>query len=203
MNIFFIFLQSISEEEKRKEVIRSLGQNSLPEDSLPVYIRCPSETSVPEREYVPGSPSLSNKFKGKISPMLARRVLPDINDRSPVDDQTLPPFPPRRPKKSEPVITDKVEIDSDNIETPPASRKLIGLSRPRQEEPEPTRCSRLKDEIKEEEEPLGQFDRFDRVRKTMRYRKNTDDDGRKPDSPPEVRIYIFFSSIEYISATRR
>uniref|UniRef100_A0A146M1M5 FH2 domain-containing protein 1 n=2 Tax=Lygus hesperus TaxID=30085 RepID=A0A146M1M5_LYGHE len=186
-------LQSISEEEKRKEVIRSLGQNSLPGDTLPVYLICPSDSSDREREAV-GSPGLVNKFKaGKISPLLARRVFPDINDRSPVDEQTLPPFAPRRTKKSEPVVTDKVEIDSDNIETPPASRKLIGLSRQRHEDREDSqpfqRCSRLKDDIKEEEEPLGdgQFDRFSSTRRTRRYRKPTEDDsGKKPESPPEM-----------------
>ncbi|CAB0020214.1 unnamed protein product [Nesidiocoris tenuis] len=191
--IHIFFLQSISEEEKRKEVIRSLGQNTLPEESLPVYIRCPSDSPGSEREQLPTpQSSMINKFKaGKISPLLARRVFPDLNDKSPVDEQTLPPFAPRRVRKADPVVTDKVEIDSDNIETPPASRRLIGLNRqPKHDDHEEpfTRCSRLKDEIKEEEEPLGdgQFDRFSSTRRTRRYRKNIEEEaGKKGETSPE------------------
>ncbi|XP_014252125.1 FH2 domain-containing protein 1 isoform X2 [Cimex lectularius] len=179
-------LDSISEEEKRKEVIRNLGQAPLPEDSLPVYIRCPKD-----QQEASSNMSVANKFKaGKISPLLARRVFPDINDRSP-DEQMLPPFAPRRTKKNDTPI-DRVEIDSDNIETPPASRKLVNAETERKPE-EPAPCSRLKEALKDEEEPLGdgQFDRFSSTRRTRRYRKPIEEEPAKKESTeliPEKQI---------------
>lgn len=88
------------------------------------------------------------------------------------EDKSLPPFAPRR-KTSESTspgdVTDRIDIDSDNIETPPTSRRQI--ARPSQQVP-----------VKTEEETLGdgQFDRFSAARRTRRYRKTADDDlGRK------------------------
>ncbi|BET01123.1 Hypothetical protein NTJ_13939 [Nesidiocoris tenuis] len=96
-----------------------------------------------------------NKFKaGKISPLLARRVFPDLNDNFKWINKPAP-FA-KKSQKADPVVTDKAEIDSDNIETPPI-KALNGLNRqPKHDDHEEpfTRCSRLKDEIKEEEEPL-------------------------------------------------
>lgn len=176
-------LQSINEEEKRKEVIRTLGESMSPEESLPIYIRCPTEQQQP-----PEQPVALNKFKGgKMSPLLARRVFPDMADRSP-EDPNLPPFAPRRSRKPE--ISDKVEIDSDNIETPPAARKVLR---------DHQRCSRmLKDEdVKEEEESQlgdGQFDRFAASRRTLRYRKPVEEETPKraevtsPELVPQTQV---------------
>ncbi|XP_073969429.1 FH2 domain-containing protein formin 3 isoform X2 [Rhodnius prolixus] len=200
-------LQAISEEEKRKEVIRTLGNTMSLDESLPLYMRCAPETPVQTENKDSANannPNIINKFKaGKISPLLARRVFPDVNDKSP-DEQTLPPFAPRRNKKptDNNVVPDKVEIDSDNIETPPASRKLVtNINKSRQDEvkPEPSqRCSRLKDEdVKEEEEPLGdgQFDRFSSTRRTRRYRKPVEEESAKrteivtsPELIPEKQV---------------
>lgn len=68
-------------------------------------------------------------------------------------------------------MTDKIDIDSDNIETPPTSRRQIARL-----QSIPTKIPTV------EEETLGdgQFDRFSAARRTRRYRKTTEDDsGRK------------------------
>lgn len=130
---------------------------------------------------------------------MARRILPDICEVTKVDDQNLPPCPPKKinKKSSEHEISDKIEIDSDNIETPPATRKILGLNIRNNEErviPPPTRCSRLskEDDTKDEEETLGdgQFDRFSSARRTRRYRKITDEDNSKKTeaSPPSAEL---------------
>lgn len=68
-------------------------------------------------------------------------------------------------------MTDKIDIDSDNIETPPTSRRQI------------VKPQSLPSKIKTvEEETLGdgQFDRFSAARRTRRYRKTAEDEsGRK------------------------
>ncbi|XP_065209614.1 inverted formin-2 isoform X2 [Planococcus citri] len=88
------------------------------------------------------------------------------------DQAPLPPFAPRKSFKRDIETIDKIEIDSDNIETPPATRKLMNYSRSSNEKPSSSGY---------EEETLGdgQFDRFSSARRTRRYRKSQDDDSSK------------------------
>ncbi|XP_075984374.1 FH2 domain-containing protein formin 3 isoform X2 [Anticarsia gemmatalis] len=99
---------------------------------------------------------------------------------------------------------DKVEIDSDNIETPPAQRKFTStFSPPPEREPcrkfqpsLPTRQN-INDKASTEMKDLcqeilgdGQFDRFSAARRTRRYKRTTDssspDDEKKPEPAPEL-----------------
>lgn len=97
-----------------------------------------------------------------------------------------------------PIIPDKTEIDSDNIETPPATRRLFSPTRDvstnKSDSPNDTKelGYTLKDgfvskdmlykdnERKEAENKLaevlgdGQFDRFSSARRTRRYKRSTD-----------------------------
>lgn len=92
-------------------------------------------------------------------------------------------------KPSDPSMTDrrsnKVEIDQDNIETPPATRRVLTPTPVDKREPSaPTPCRRFLGRSKEltspdEPEPNtslgdGQFDRFSATRRTRRYKKNSD-----------------------------
>lgn len=90
-----------------------------------------------------------------------------------MEQPPLPPFLPRKSyyKRSDIDTIDKIEIDSDNIETPPATRKFLNYSRPGVERSPSTRS-------RDEEEILGdgQFDRFSSARRTRRYRKSQDGD---------------------------
>jgi len=90
------------------------------------------------------------------------------------EEKLLPPFAPRR-KTSDSTnpgdITDKIDIDSDNIETPPTSRRQIV---------KPQSIPFKIQTVEEENLGDGQFDRFSAARRTRRYRKTPEDDlGRK------------------------
>lgn len=149
-------LHAIKEEDKRKGFIEKLGQNVSNQDRLTVYIR---GTDQPEIKSNVRSPSSLRK----------QLSCPD----SP-EEKLLPPFAPRR-KTSDSTnpgdITDKIDIDSDNIETPPTSRRQIV---------KPQSIPLKIQTVEEENLGDGQFDRFSAARRTRRYRKMTEDDlGRK------------------------
>lgn len=93
---------------------------------------------------------------------------------------------------------DRVEIDSDNIETPPVQRKLFNP--PPEREPcrkfQPSLSSKVNTKATAEMRDLcqeilgdGQFDRFSAARRTRRYKRPTDsspEDEKKPDSSTEI-----------------
>lgn len=93
---------------------------------------------------------------------------------------------------------DRVEIDSDNIETPPVQRKMFNA--PPEREPcrkfQPSLSSKITTKNTTEMKDLcqeilgdGQFDRFSAARRTRRYKRPTDssaEDEKKPDSPTEL-----------------
>lgn len=87
--------------------------------------------------------------------------------------------------ESTPVISNKVEIDSDNIETPPATRKVFSATPVDKREPTPpTQCRRMLGHVPglstSTEEPDtagpgdGQFDRFSSARRTRRYKRQSE-----------------------------
>lgn len=96
--------------------------------------------------------------------------------------------------------SDRVEIDSDNIETPPVQRKMFNP--PPEREPcrkfQPSlSSSSLSDKATTEMRDLcqeilgdGQFDRFSAARRTRRYKRNADlsspEEEKKQDSPTEL-----------------
>jgi len=86
------------------------------------------------------------------------------------EEKLLPPFAPRR-KTSDSNnpgdVTDKIDIDSDNIETPPTSRRQIV---------QPQSIPSKIQTVEEENLGDGQFDRFSAARRTRRYRKTPEDD---------------------------
>ncbi|XP_047034886.1 inverted formin-2 isoform X2 [Helicoverpa zea] len=132
-----------------------------------------------------------------ISIMEEQRKLPDIKVTS---DREQKVVRQERIEKS-----DRVEIDSDNIETPPAQRKFISSFTPPPER-EPCRKFQpsipirpnLSDKASAEMKDLcqeilgdGQFDRFSAARRTRRYKRNTDstsspEEEKKPEPAPEL-----------------
>lgn len=84
-------------------------------------------------------------------------------------------------------VSNKVEIDQDNIETPPATRRIFTPSPVDKREPvQPNPCRRFmgrssRDSLASPDEPEvatvlgdGQFDRFSAARRTRRYKRNTE-----------------------------
>lgn len=103
----------------------------------------------------------------------------------------------RSPIQSADHISNKVEIDQDNIETPPATRRVFTPTPLDKREPvQPSPCRRLmgrssRDSLASPDEPElnlslgdGQFDRFSAARRTRRYKRNTE--NTEVTSPPEL-----------------
>lgn len=131
----------------------------------------------------------SNDRKGLIS---------SLGERPPTDKLTLYICQPSTPDSVSPCtrssqqsldqgVSNKVEIDQDNIETPPATRRIFTPSPVDKREPvQPNPCRRFlgrssKDSLASPDEPEpstvlgdGQFDRFSAARRTRRYKRNTD-----------------------------
>ncbi|RZF46426.1 hypothetical protein LSTR_LSTR012501 [Laodelphax striatellus] len=173
-------LQAISEEEKRKGIIENLGKSLTPDASLTLYI-----TDDPVSNPKTQSPPTPGRYS-RTSPLISRRAFPvGDQDSGSKQEEFLPPFVPRRTRKVPDTtgISDKVEIDSDNIETPPATRKLVGIKpRKTEERNEDILSMRLRaKDAAEDEENLGdgQFDRFSLARRTRRYRKQAEDEPQK------------------------
>ncbi|XP_069681038.1 uncharacterized protein [Periplaneta americana] len=127
-------LQSIKEECKRKGIIGALGAAEQ-QDCLTLYLRRPSDAPAPPAEH-----------------QQAAEVPGDMR-RSLVGEEP-PPTVPRRLRRTP--HDDQADIDADNVETPPATRRRATLL--------------------QEEETLGdgQFDRFSSARRTRRYKKTSD-----------------------------
>ncbi|XP_043582557.1 uncharacterized protein LOC122567722 isoform X2 [Bombus pyrosoma] len=97
-------------------------------------------------------------------------------------------------------ITDKIEIDSDNIETPPATRKLFSPPKevkPVEKEPcKRERCSSsfqsrdfknpMSKNVNNTDFGIGNFDRYSAARRTRRYKKNQD--SAEKDSKQESMV---------------
>ncbi|EEZ97607.1 inverted formin-2 [Tribolium castaneum] len=128
-----------------------------------------------------------------------KTLISSLGERSPTDKLTLYIIKPRPrdspPSLDDPPISNKVEIDQDNIETPPATRKIFIPTPTEKREPtQPSPCRRLMGRPRDTDEPEpnptlgdGQFDRFSAARRTRRY-KRTDTDPDEPKDEPETRL---------------
>lgn len=211
-------LQSILEEDRRKSIIQQLGERPS-SDRLQIYIRRPSDA--------PGEPGYLNE-----KPLEGCSSVGITNDqhsiyiRSPIAAEPKSPksvtgpsivdlsdsSPEKSLKRRTIGQSDKIEIDSDNIETPPSTRRNIvtdskAISNPcrKLQTPRPLHRRTL-DEIKGVEErskdaqpsekPFepenlgdGQFDRYSAARRTRRYRRPTDyssGNEERTDTSPEL-----------------
>ncbi|XP_034249278.1 formin-J isoform X3 [Thrips palmi] len=198
-------LQAIKEEVKRKNV----PTVTEPEPTLLDKSKLRVDSGVVS---APGSPLLSrsqilNKYRNTVDvtedffkSLVGRN---DEKERDKDDDQ-LPPSVPRRlrkpPSGENDIVSDRIEIDSDNIETPPATRKVFyGLQQHNRRQTPRRSASKERvlsaesftkmispdGQIKgqdEEEMGDGQFERFSSARRTRRYKKSQDSD--KEDQPP-------------------
>ncbi|XP_061931495.1 uncharacterized protein LOC107998165 isoform X3 [Apis cerana] len=154
-------LQSIKEEERKKNKINDAANNPNSQDELTIYLRQPY-----------GDPQFagSRRFSSKL--------------KKGADEEKM---------------IDKIEIDSDNIETPPATRKLF--SPPREVKPverEPCKRERCNGSFQRDfknttgksvnnnaDFGTGNFDRYSSARRTRRYKKNQEN-GAEKESKHEV-----------------
>lgn len=158
--------QAIREEERKKNIISSVSNSQKPDD-LTIYIRQPY-VSTPKKAF-----SEADQFKQSPVPSYKKTSNAEKSNSTPTDEQ----------------ISDKIEIDSDNIETPPATRRVF--SPPREVKPvekEPCRRERCSSSLQARESKVpqlkitnppgeqgnGHFDRYSAARRTRRYKKSQD-----------------------------
>lgn len=165
------------EENKRKQVIQELGRCS-DNDNIDIYFRRPVDIQKDKSDHRI-STSVDNTQNIYVSS-------PDSGPHS--ITSTFRRSPSRR---------DKAEIDSDNIETPPVTRKSMADTVKDNDHLDST-----KPLFDNEGEPLGngQFDRFSSARKTRRYKRpmlsNAGSDDQSAAVTPEpsekntTKIYI-------------
>lgn len=208
-------LQSIIEEDRRKNVIQQLGDRP-PNDRLQIYIRRPSDS--PEIDLK--SSSMSSGSDAVTSDHHSIYIR-SANDIPPITTQTSSildtPNAPRRLRKftslgTDDITNNKIEIDSDNIETPPSTRRNISTDNKavnpcrKLQTPRPLHRQTVEENSKraEEEEvenikivadaePLGQFDRHSIARRTRRYKRPTDyssGNDERADGTPDVNVEI-------------
>ncbi|KAK6641738.1 hypothetical protein RUM44_013453 [Polyplax serrata] len=165
-------LMLIKEEEKKKGLISALSQVPV-QDRLTLYLRRPTEDRAFIRSGSLRAPSKTDSFSnsGSIpnSPIMSRSQLfrkyryganagEDFSE-----EQALPPSVPRRFQKTrDEVISDKIEIDSDNIETPPVTRRKFGKLREFSSslEDEPRRMGPIENSPRDLESPPEETDRI-------------------------------------------
>lgn len=202
-------LQSILEEDRRKSFIQQLGERA-PSDRLHIYIRRPSDAP---------SESTSSGFKHHDdntsnvtitsdqhsiyirSPSPSEPKSPRTSAQQTMKDLSSPIASPSKRVNQPGLISsdstnNKIEIDSDNIETPPVTRRNIvtenkTIANPvrKLQTPRPLHRRTLdesggdnnssinqKPEKSIQSEVLGdgQFDRYSVARRTRRYRRPTD-----------------------------
>lgn len=130
-----------------------------------------------------------------------QRSRPQIDSPQPLvsiteeEKRKLPDITVTIAKETKPEKSDRVEIDSDNIETPPVHRKMFNP--PPEREPcrkfqpslsneKVTREAEMKD-LCQEILGDGQFDRFSAARRTRRYKRTPEssspEEEKKPESP--------------------
>lgn len=171
-------LQSILEEDKRKTVIKQLGDRPA-SDRLSIYIRRPSNDIPAEKVQSPKDNVQSIYIK------------PNEPSESRISQRL------RRPLSNEFSSTqgNKIEIDSDNIETPPVVRKTFSnenrpvnspcrkLYTPRPLHKETIEAAAAANKERASVKPTteqvehfgdGQFDRHSNARRTRRYKRPTD-----------------------------
>lgn len=202
-------LQSILEEDRRKSIIQQLGERPS-SDRLHIYIRrpsdAPSEQHSRTNDKQPEITSVgitSDQHSIYIRPATEPRsprstAQPAIIELSQSPKASTSKWLDRSPSSTTADATNnKIEIDSDNIETPPTTRrnlitenKTIANPCRKLQTPRPLHRHTV-DEISGEDVPSvdakasektgepevlgdGQFDRYSVARRTRRYRRPTD-----------------------------
>lgn len=206
-------LHSIVEEDKRKNIIQQLGDRAAT-DKLSIYIRKPSE-QVRDEALKPLARSSSSENRQSIfikqdhsptHPAEKHCIYIKEGNNSPSIISSIQSTS-ERDSVAEPShrvyenASNKVEIDSDNVETPPSSRRILSnckrLEAPRPLHPETLELAAQKNLINPIEQEIlgdGQFDRFSSARRTRRFKRPTDYSSgtedksasmTSPDSPRE------------------
>ncbi|XP_017021271.1 uncharacterized protein form3 [Drosophila kikkawai] len=171
-------LQSIAEEDRRKSYIQKLGERDMSNESLKIYIRRSSS-----RDILPAK---------KEEPLL-----PPKSPKPQVSDDTFASLLSHHKNQNEMQASSK-EVDADNIETPPVSRRVIATPTTTVVTVSMTDKPKAPAEEKislvvgsAEQDAPGHFDRHALGRRTRRYKRPTDyssgNEEHLTSSKPEVK----------------
>ncbi|XP_039485238.1 formin-J [Drosophila santomea] len=152
-----IALQSIAEEDRRKSLIQKQGERDMSNERLQSYIRRSSS-----RELQPAKPE--------------EQPLPPKSPKPPVSDDTFASLLSHHKTQNEMQGSSK-DVDADNIETPPVSRRVIATPTTTVVTVSMTDKPKAVPEEKinsAEQDAPGHFDRHALARRTRRYKRPTD-----------------------------
>ncbi|KAH8239970.1 hypothetical protein KR032_009859 [Drosophila birchii] len=171
-------LQSIAEEDRRKSYIQKLGDRDKSNESLKIYIRRSSS-----RDMMPAK---------KEEPLL-----PPKSPKPQVSDDTFASLLSHHKNQNEMQASSK-EVDADNIETPPVSRRVIAtptttvVTVSMTDKPKAAAEEKISLVVgSAEQDAPGHFDRHALGRRTRRYKRPTDyssgTEEHMTSSKPEVK----------------
>jgi len=152
-----IALQSIAEEDRRKSLIQKLGERDMSNERLQIYIRRSSS-----RDLQPAKAE--------------EQVLPPKSPKPQVSDDTFASLLSHHKSQNEMQASSK-DVDADNIETPPVSRRVIATPTTTVVTVSMTDKPKVAAEEKvssAEQDAPGHFDRHALARRTRRYKRPTD-----------------------------
>nr|XP_036670775.1 formin-J [Drosophila suzukii]XP_036670776.1 formin-J [Drosophila suzukii] len=152
-----IALQSIAEEDRRKSLIQKLGERDMSNERLQIYIRRSSS-----RDLQPAKAE--------------EQVLPPKSPKPQVSDDTFASLLSHHKSQNEMQASSK-DVDADNIETPPVSRRVIATPTTTVVTVSMTDKPKVATEEKissAEQDAPGHFDRHALARRTRRYKRPTD-----------------------------
>ncbi|XP_043647326.1 formin-J [Drosophila teissieri] len=152
-----IALQSIAEEDRRKSLIQKQGERDMSNERLQIYIRRSSS-----RELQPAKPE--------------EQPQPPKSPKPQVSDDTFASLLSHHKTQNELQGSSK-DVDADNIETPPVSRRVIAtptttvVTVSMTDKPKPVTEEKINSA---EQDAPGHFDRHALARRTRRYKRPTD-----------------------------
>ncbi|EDX09515.1 GD13991 [Drosophila simulans] len=152
-----IALQSIAEEDRRKSLIQKQSERDKSNERLQIYIRRSSS-----RELQPAKPE--------------EHPLPPKSPKPQVSDDTFASLLSHHKTQNEMQGSSK-DVDADNIETPPVSRRVIATPTTTVVTVSMTDKPKAATEEKinpAEQDAPGHFDRHALARRTRRYKRPTD-----------------------------
>uniref|UniRef100_A0A6P4FHW9 Formin-J n=1 Tax=Drosophila rhopaloa TaxID=1041015 RepID=A0A6P4FHW9_DRORH len=152
-----ITLQSIAEEDRRKSLIQKLGERDMSNERLQIFIRRSS----------------SRELQSAIT---EEQLMPPKSPKPPVSDDTFASLLSHHKSQNEMQASSK-DVDADNIETPPVSRRVIATPTTTVVTVSMTDKPKAATEEKigsAEQDAPGHFDRHALGRRTRRYKRPTD-----------------------------
>ncbi|XP_034102764.1 formin-J [Drosophila albomicans] len=178
-------LHSIAEEDRRKSIIQLLGENDGSADCLKIYLRRPTPMDMLQE------------------PVKPTEAAPSMNTTSTAHEDPFASLLDHHKSHNESQYASK-EIDADNIETPPVTRRVLATpnttvvtvsmtDKPKHLPEEKNTTASTAVSTVESDAP-GHFDRHASARRTRRYKRPTDYSSGNEELAPSTNQEIKHST---------